>query len=65
MSRMVYNELIQPLNQTYVGNLKNTWPEYQDPWYDLGAKYSVPYTVYTTGVGYRADRRHPSRTTAT
>jgi spermidine/putrescine transport system substrate-binding protein len=32
------------------------WPEYQDPWYDQGSQYTVPYTVYTTGIGYRADR---------
>jgi spermidine/putrescine transport system substrate-binding protein len=56
MSRLVYGQLLQPLNQTYVPNLSNAWPEYQDPWYDRGARYSVPYTVYTTGVGYRADR---------
>jgi spermidine/putrescine transport system substrate-binding protein len=55
MSRMVYGKLLQPLNQSYVPNLKNAWPEYQDPWYDLGSQYSVPYTVYTTGIGYRAD----------
>lgn len=56
MSRMVYGRLLQPINQTYLPNLSNAWPEYQDPWYDQGARYSVPYTVYTTGVGYRADR---------
>ena len=26
------------------------------PWYDLGAQYTVPYTIYGTGVLYRADR---------
>jgi spermidine/putrescine transport system substrate-binding protein len=56
MSKMVYAELLQPLNHSYVPNLQNVWPEYQDPWYDLGAKYSVPYTIYGTGVLYRADR---------
>jgi spermidine/putrescine transport system substrate-binding protein len=56
MSKMVYTDLIQPLNHSYVPNLKNVWPEYQDPWYDQGARYTVPYTIYTTGVVYRADR---------
>ena len=56
LSKMVYTELIQPLNHSYVPNLKNVWPEYQDPWYDLGAQYTVPYTIYGTGVFYRADR---------
>ncbi len=56
MSKMVYTELLQPLNHSYVPNITNLWPEYQDPWYDRGARYTVPYTVYGTGVLYRADR---------
>src|SRR4051794_36271891 len=56
LSKMVYTELIQPLNHSYVPNLKNAWPEFQDPWYDRGARYTVPYTIYGTGVMYRADR---------
>jgi spermidine/putrescine transport system substrate-binding protein len=56
MSKMVYTELIQPLNHSYVPNLANVWPEFQDPWYDRGARYTVPYTIYGTGVFYRADR---------
>jgi spermidine/putrescine transport system substrate-binding protein len=56
LSKMVYTELLQPLNHSYLPNLGNVWPEYQDPWYDRGAHYTVPYTVYTTGVAYRADR---------
>jgi spermidine/putrescine transport system substrate-binding protein len=56
LSKMVYADLVQPLNHSYLPHLKNLWPEYQDPWYDRGAKYTVPYTVYGTGVMYRADR---------
>ncbi len=56
LSKMVYTDLIQPLNHSYLPNLKNVWPEYQDPWYDRKAQYTTPYTVYTTGVAYRADR---------
>ena len=55
LSKMVYGEVIQPLNQSYLPNMENLWPEYKDPWYDKGAQYTVPYTVYTTGIGYRAD----------
>lgn len=55
LSRMVYGKLLQPFNQSYLSNLKNMWPVYQDPWYDQGSRYTVPYTVYTTGIGYRAD----------
>jgi spermidine/putrescine transport system substrate-binding protein len=56
LSKMVYTELIQPFNKSYLTNLGNVWPEFQDPWYDRGAQYTVPYTIYTTGVVYRTDR---------
>jgi spermidine/putrescine transport system substrate-binding protein len=56
LSKMVFTDLLQPLNHSYVPHLKNVWSEYQDPWYDQGAHYTVPYTVYGTGVLYRADR---------
>ena len=55
LSRMVYNEIIQPFNKSYLPNIRNTWPEYLDPWYDQKAQYTAPYTVYTTGIGYRTD----------
>lgn len=51
--------LIQPLNHELIPNLKaNVWPSFSDPgpFYDLGARYTVPYTIYTTGVAYRRDR---------
>jgi spermidine/putrescine transport system substrate-binding protein len=51
--------LIQPLNHELIPNLASAvWPSFSDPgpFYDLGARYSVPYTIYTTGVAYRRDR---------
>jgi spermidine/putrescine transport system substrate-binding protein len=55
IARLVTAELVRPLNHSYLGNLGNVWPTFQDPWYDGEAKYSVPYSVYTTGVGWRND----------
>ena len=50
-------ELIQPLNFELIPNLqKNVWPELHSPFYDVGPRYSVPYTVYTTGIGWRNDQ---------
>ena len=56
LSKMVYAELLQPLNHSYIPNLGNVWQEYQNPWYDRGARYTMPYTIYGTGVLYRTDR---------
>jgi spermidine/putrescine transport system substrate-binding protein len=55
LSRLVGRKLIQPLNFELVPNLKNAWVELHDPFYDRGPRYSVPYTVYTTGIGWRND----------
>jgi spermidine/putrescine transport system substrate-binding protein len=48
-------KLIQPLNHDYLPNVKNLWPALQDPYYDKGSQYSLPYTVYHTGIGWRTD----------
>jgi spermidine/putrescine transport system substrate-binding protein len=48
-------QLVQPLNHDYLPNVKNLWPSLQDPYYDQGSAYSLPYTIYTTGIGWRTD----------
>ena len=57
LERLVVGKLLQPLNHSYIPNLHaNVWPSLQNPWYDQASRYSVPYTVYTTGIGWRADK---------
>ncbi|MDP8977736.1 MAG: spermidine/putrescine ABC transporter substrate-binding protein, partial [Actinomycetota bacterium] len=52
----VATRLLQPLNLSYLPNLRrNVWPLLADPFYDRGPRYSVPYTVYQTGLGWRVD----------
>jgi len=53
--KVVAGKLIQPLNQDYLTNLVNVWPQLADPFYDQGSQYTVPYVVYTTGIGWRTD----------
>ena len=48
--------LIQPLNKTYLTNIGNVASSLRDPYYDKGGTYTVPYTVFSTGIGFRADR---------
>src|SRR2546425_960716 len=50
--------LLQPLDPDYLPNLKNVWPQLSGPgrpYYDAGMRYSVPYTVFSTGIGWRSD----------
>jgi spermidine/putrescine transport system substrate-binding protein len=32
------------------------YPYYDDPWYDPGSAHTLPYSLYSTGLGYRADK---------
>jgi spermidine/putrescine transport system substrate-binding protein len=56
VSRAVAGKLIQPINHSYLPNLKNVWPALQNPYYDQHSRYTVPYTVYTTGISWRTDK---------
>lgn len=55
VGKAVAGQLIQPLNHSYLPNLTNVWPALQDPFYDQGSLYTVPYVVYQTGIGWRTD----------
>ena len=59
LGKLAATDLIQPLNHDYIPNLtKNIWPELsapENPYYDVGSQYTVPYVVYRTGIGWRND----------
>jgi spermidine/putrescine transport system substrate-binding protein len=52
---LVASKLIQPLNHTYIPNISQAWPDFTNPFYDQGWRYTVPYTIYTTGISWRKD----------
>jgi spermidine/putrescine transport system substrate-binding protein len=54
-SRLVTGSVIRPLNHSYITNMANVWPSFANPWYDQGWRYTVPYIVYTSGLGWRTD----------
>ena len=56
IGRLVNGGLVRPINHSYVPNIKNVWPFFANPWYDQEWRFTVPYTVYTTGIGWRADQ---------
>jgi spermidine/putrescine transport system substrate-binding protein len=60
LGKLVAAKLLQPINLDYIPNLaKNYWPDLVDPYYDKGSQYTVPYVIYTTGIGYRTDKVDP------
>ncbi len=56
IGNLIAGGLIQPLNKSYIPNFANVISTFNDPWYDPGARYSVPYTFFGTGIGFRTDR---------
>jgi spermidine/putrescine transport system substrate-binding protein len=55
--KLMAKQLLQPLNHAYLPHLaKNIWPELQDPFYDRGSRYTVPYVVWSDGIGWRNDK---------
>ena len=56
IGKLALGGLLRPLTHSYIPNIKNVWPQFQNPFYDGGWQYSVPYTVYTTGISWRGDR---------
>jgi len=56
VGKLVSAEMLQPLNRDYLSNLTNVWDSLQDPFYDQGSRYTVPYFVWTTGTAWRNDR---------
>ncbi|HLN05822.1 MAG TPA: spermidine/putrescine ABC transporter substrate-binding protein [Acidimicrobiales bacterium] len=55
LGQLIEAKLIQPLNHSYIPNIAQCWPDFLNPFYDQGWQYTVPYTVYTTGITWRKD----------
>jgi spermidine/putrescine transport system substrate-binding protein len=58
IGKTVAAKLIQPLNHSYIPNISQAWKEYTDPFYDQHWQYTVPYTIYSTGIAWRKDYIH-------
>lgn len=56
LAKLAVAKLLQPLNHSLIPNLVNNyWKEWQNPFYDQGWRYTVPYAIWLTGIGYRRD----------
>jgi spermidine/putrescine transport system substrate-binding protein len=58
LGQLIESKLVQPLNHSYIPNIHQTWPDFTNPFYDQGWQYTVPYTIYTTGISWRKDLVH-------
>ena len=58
LPRLAAEGLLRPLTHELLSNRSNLWPFFlghERPFYDPGQRYGVPYTVYSTGIGWRRD----------
>jgi len=55
LGQLIESQLVQPLNHSYIPNISQAWPDFINPFYDQGWQYTVPYTIYTTGISWRKD----------
>jgi spermidine/putrescine transport system substrate-binding protein len=50
---------LQRIDKSQLSNADQVFGDggyFDDPWYDPGSDYSVPFTVYKTGIAYRTDK---------
>jgi spermidine/putrescine transport system substrate-binding protein len=55
LGKIIGQQLVQPLNHSYIPNISQAWHEFTSPFYDQHWQYTVPYTIYTTGIAWRKD----------
>ena len=55
VQRLVQQEQLLRIPRDKLENLDNIYGYFDDPWYDPDSAHSVPYALYITGIGYRAD----------
>jgi spermidine/putrescine transport system substrate-binding protein len=57
LGRSIAANLLRPINLDLVPNLSaNCWNSFQSPFYDIGSRYTVPYSVWSTGIFWRNDK---------
>jgi spermidine/putrescine transport system substrate-binding protein len=55
-SQLVRAKFVAELDHDKLVNWPQVNPAFHNPWYDAGAKHSVPYAIWTTGITYRTDK---------
>ncbi|MEM8698252.1 MAG: spermidine/putrescine ABC transporter substrate-binding protein [Pseudomonadota bacterium] len=53
VERMVVADMLMPLDLSKIPNIKNVDPQFMDPAFDPGRKFSLPYMWGSIGIGYR------------
>jgi spermidine/putrescine transport system substrate-binding protein len=53
---LVRRQALRPIDRAQLPHFANLKPEFLDPWYDPGNRYSVPYATTVTLIGYNVQK---------
>jgi len=53
---LIRRDALRPIDKALLRNLGNLKPEFRDPWYDPGGRYSVPYATSVTLIGFNREK---------
>ena len=56
VTRMRISDMLMPLDHSKIPNRANLLPQFQNPAFDPGRRYSMPYTWLLLGIGYRKSK---------
>jgi spermidine/putrescine transport system substrate-binding protein len=56
VTRMRISDMLMPLDHAKIPNRANILPAFQNPDFDPGRRYSMPYTWLMLGIGYRKSK---------
>jgi spermidine/putrescine transport system substrate-binding protein len=54
--RLIRGNQLRVIDRDKLGNAGGVFDQFQEPWYDRNSAHTTPYTIYATGLGYRADK---------
>jgi spermidine/putrescine transport system substrate-binding protein len=54
--RLIQANQLRVIDRDKLKNVDLVYDQYHDPWYDRQSAHTTPYTMYATGLGWRADK---------
>ena len=54
--RLIKGNQLRRIDREKLKNADTVYPNFDSPWYDADSEHTTPYTMYATGLGYRADQ---------
>ncbi len=56
VQRLIRGNQLRVIDRDKLKHAGNAYDQFEQPWYDRNSAHTVPYTMYATGLGYRADK---------